>query len=154
MIYLNDLYRLKCSLLQSGTLISTFDTTSGDDFEDYITFYSVDMEKLNEGKPCIMISHDGGWNREIQAMGDTAYITDSRLIIHFEQLVDSEQNKPDHEVITDFVYWVSNVMSDIEKIRDPFMILSHSPESIVTPSISPITQNLESVSFRISIYGR
>lgn len=154
MVYLNDLYRCKCSLLKSDTLFSTYDTTSSDDFENYITFYAVDMDLLNTGKPCIMISHDGGWSRDIQAMGSDAYITDSRLIIHFEQLVDADNDKPDHEIITNFVSFVSNVMRDIEKIRDPYMILSHTPESINTPSISPITQTEESLSFRISVYGR
>lgn len=154
-MYLHDLRRLKCVLTNSPTLLEIYDSTSGEDIEDYITFFAIDMDLLQTGKPCIMISHDGGWVRNIQAMGSDAYITDSRIVIHFEQLIDSESNETIDKIMTDFVTWCSKVVRDCEKIRDPYMILSHAPETSDTPSITPLTEiESNAVSFRVSLAGR
>ena len=161
-MYLDDLTRLRCALLASPTLEALYnpDTTPPEvavlvDWSDYITFYAINMQLLQTGLPCIMLSHDTGWQRDAQAMGGSkGYVTTSQCVIHFEQLIDKTRGLSDDELMTELVTLAGAVMTDVENNPEYYMVISHAPESQATPSISPITQTAESVSFRVSVLGR
>lgn len=161
-MYLNDLIRLRCALLASPTLGKLYmpqgltpEEEALVDWSDYITLYAVNMQLLETGLPCIMLSHSDGWQRDAQGMGGSdAYVTSSRCVIHFEQLVDKTRGLSDSEIITELVSLAGSVMEDLENDPSYYMVLAHAPESQLTPSISPTTQETEYVSFRIAVYGR
>lgn len=161
-MYIDDLTRLRCALLSSQTLGALYvpegtpaEVAALIDWSDYITLYAIDMQLLQTGLPCIMISHDTGWQRDALAMGGSSgYVTTSQCVIHFEQLIDKTRGLTDSALMTELVTLAGAVMTDVENNPEYYMVISHAPESQSTPSISPITQNAESVSFRVTVLGR
>jgi len=161
-MYIDDLTRLRCALLSSKTLENLYipagtppQEAAFIDWSDHVTLYAINMQLLQTGQLCVMISHDTGWQRDALAMGGSeGYVTTSQCVIHFEQLIDKTRGLSDDALMTELVTLAGAVMTDVENNPEYYMVISHAPESQSTPSISPITQNAESVSFRVTVLGR